>query len=439
MARARVIGARQPDAARRRLGARCARRRSRRRARRPRALAGLDACDGPVPVAAALRAAGRWDLDAARDFDADDWWYRCRFRGASGPAEPSSAPLRRPRDGRRRLAERTQHILHSDSMFVAHTVDVGALLRRRQRRCSSACRALAPLLGAARRPRPRWRTRLVAHQAAALVRGRSLLGRMPRLVPAGRAGRTVAARCCSSTVADRRSSAPRCDAGSMARRRGPDAAARCGRRRTGRGPAPTAVRGTARAAASARASGPAALRGRERRADLASRASAAVERWWPHTHGAPALHAGVSVELGGVEETRRSRPRRLPHHRGRSRPDGHGFGLRRQRHARVLPRGVAGRRSTSSRLSAEPRRLPSGARAAARRRHEHAPRWRHDRPTRPTRSTTSATSSASWSGRTSCSPTWTIPADDAAFARDASRSRRAQVARDGCRHVRRSR
>jgi beta-mannosidase len=34
-------------------------------------------------VASALRAAGEWDVSSRRDFDAEDWWYRCRF---SGPA-----------------------------------------------------------------------------------------------------------------------------------------------------------------------------------------------------------------------------------------------------------------------------------------------------------------------------------------------------------------
>ena len=37
--------------------------------------------DSPMPVAAALATAGLWSLDGPpRDFDAECWWYRCRWR-----------------------------------------------------------------------------------------------------------------------------------------------------------------------------------------------------------------------------------------------------------------------------------------------------------------------------------------------------------------------
>src|SRR5262245_17983432 len=53
------------------------------RAQSPAELAAFDAtwtpCGKPMPAAAALRGAARWNPDQSRDFDADDWWYRCRF------------------------------------------------------------------------------------------------------------------------------------------------------------------------------------------------------------------------------------------------------------------------------------------------------------------------------------------------------------------------
>ena len=65
-------------------------------------------CDGPMPAAAALRAAGRWDLDHPRDFDADDWWYRCRF-AAPDAGDTSSTSLRGPGHRGGRLAQRDAH------------------------------------------------------------------------------------------------------------------------------------------------------------------------------------------------------------------------------------------------------------------------------------------------------------------------------------------
>ena len=66
--------------------------------------------------------------------------------------------------------------------------------------------------------------------------------------------------------------------------------------------------------------------------------------------------------------------------------------------------------------AAAPRPTRRDADRRARRRHEHAARRRHHglRDRRLLRHR--ATSSASWSGRTSCSPTWTIPIDDPEFA-----------------------
>lgn len=129
----------------------------------------------PGTAASALRSAGRWSLDDRRDFDADDWWYRWRF----GPRPDSVLRL----DGLATIADvwlNGQHLLHSDNMFHAHRIPVGALPGDANE-LLIRFHALAPLL-AQRRPRPRWRTRLVAAQQLRWMRT-SLLGRMPGWTP----------------------------------------------------------------------------------------------------------------------------------------------------------------------------------------------------------------------------------------------------------------
>ena len=117
------------------------------------------ACDGPMPVAAALVAAGELHADQPKDLDADDWWYRCQF------ASDSASPVRMTFRGLATVADvwlNGQLVLQSESMFIAHTIDVSATIRARNE-LVMRFRALAPLL-AAKRPRPRWRTRLVSQQ-----------------------------------------------------------------------------------------------------------------------------------------------------------------------------------------------------------------------------------------------------------------------------------
>ena len=85
---------------------------------------------------------------------------------------------------------------------------------------------------------------------------------------------------------------------------------------------------------------------------------------------------------------------------------------RRRRSSRAAP---SGRRRTPSGL-AERETLRVGARAAARRRHEHGAAARAPAPTRAPPSTTCATSSGCSSGRTSCSPTSTTRSPTTASA-----------------------
>lgn len=128
----------------------------------------------PGTVADALNASGDWDWSSAQQLDDQDWWYHCRFR-----CEDVSAGASLDFAGLATLADvwlNGTHILSSDNMFVAHCVDTGAALAHDNDlvvRFASLTTALA-----VRRPRPRWRTRLVSHQNLRWIRT-TLLGRMP--------------------------------------------------------------------------------------------------------------------------------------------------------------------------------------------------------------------------------------------------------------------
>ncbi|MFL5579965.1 MAG: glycoside hydrolase family 2 protein [Gemmatimonadaceae bacterium] len=133
--------------------------------------------DAEVPgtVAGALQ----HDLDQPGDYDADDWWYQTSF---GRPADGSRHHLRF--EGLATIAQAWLNgtpILESRNMFVAHRVDVSALLRD-QNELVIAFRSLRQEL-ARRHPRPRWKTRLVRDQALRFVRT-TLLGRIPAWTPA---------------------------------------------------------------------------------------------------------------------------------------------------------------------------------------------------------------------------------------------------------------
>jgi beta-mannosidase len=135
---------------------------------------------GAGTVAAALRGRGEWSLDgAAAELDAHDWWYE-----ATLDAPPDGCSVL-GFDGLATLADtwlNGKPLLSSNSMFLAHACDAGALLRHDvPNRLLIRCAALAPAL-AQRRPRPRWRTPMVAHQQLRWLRT-SLLGRTPGWSP----------------------------------------------------------------------------------------------------------------------------------------------------------------------------------------------------------------------------------------------------------------
>ena len=147
-------------------------------------LEGLDAqllpFRAPGTAASALHASGRLTTGIARDLDAEDWWFRCRFT-TEPDAEDEETSLRL--EGLATIADvwlNGELVLSSDSMHTAHEIPVGQLLRNENELVIGA-KALAPLL-AAKRPRPRWRTRLVPNQGLRWFRT-SLFGRIPAFAP----------------------------------------------------------------------------------------------------------------------------------------------------------------------------------------------------------------------------------------------------------------
>jgi beta-mannosidase len=112
----------------------------------------------------------------ADDIDGQDWWYRIAF--ALDPIADGER-LTLCLDGLATLTDvwlNGIHVLESRSMFRAHRVNIRELARTENElvlRFSSLHALLAQ-----RRPRPRWRTRLVENQRLRFVRT-SLLGRMP--------------------------------------------------------------------------------------------------------------------------------------------------------------------------------------------------------------------------------------------------------------------
>ena len=120
-------------------------------------------------------------LDGAPDLDGVDWWYRCTF--AAEPRAPGEE-VRLRFEGLATLAEvwlNGARLAESRGMFTPLACDVSGLLRERNELLIHF-RALGPELSA-RRPRPRWKTALVAQQNLRWIRT-TLLGRIPGWSPA---------------------------------------------------------------------------------------------------------------------------------------------------------------------------------------------------------------------------------------------------------------
>lgn len=135
----------------------------------------------PGTAAGALLAAGAWEHFERRDFDAEDWWFRTVFEAA--PAAPGERIVLRF-DGIATVAEvflNGELVGTVDSMFEPLALDIGAQLRSEGNELAICCRALAPRLRQRRKPRARWRTRLV--DGGLRFFRTMLLGRAPGFAP----------------------------------------------------------------------------------------------------------------------------------------------------------------------------------------------------------------------------------------------------------------
>ena len=134
-------------------------------------------------VAGALRAAGKWSLDAAaRRFDADDWWFCARFDAPARTAEQVLRDLEfSGLAGECELWLNGEPLLASDNMHLAHVCAGPALIATGENELLMRFASLDARL-AQRRPRPRWRAPMIEHQQLRWTRV-SLLGRTPGWSP----------------------------------------------------------------------------------------------------------------------------------------------------------------------------------------------------------------------------------------------------------------
>jgi beta-mannosidase len=120
--------------------------------------------------------------------DGRDWWYRCAFADdsrqlavGSRQEQVTSASRTLCFEGLATLAQvwlNGELILESDNMFRQYRVEVSL---RAENELVLCFRSLDAAL-AQRRPRPRWKTRLVKHQQLRWFRT-TLLGRIPGWTP----------------------------------------------------------------------------------------------------------------------------------------------------------------------------------------------------------------------------------------------------------------
>ncbi|HTJ46323.1 MAG TPA: hypothetical protein VL463_29665, partial [Kofleriaceae bacterium] len=262
------------------------------------------ATTAPNTVAGALRAAGQWSLDgAARAFDKEDWYWRAKVPLApAAPGEEIVLCL----DGLATIADVSWNgaqIISSNDMFVAHELAVVPSASG-ENELVIHCRALDGAL-AQKRPRPRWRVPMIEQQQLRWIRT-TLLGRTPGWSPPAAAvgpWREVRIERRRGVVIEgvRLRAAldgPNGDDGVLG--------VICKARGASGGPAPVSIVLT--------------RNGREHRIALTANVGAGeyagrlvvpmADRWWPHTHGEPALYRAhlevassegtAQVELGSI-------------------------------------------------------------------------------------------------------------------------------------------
>lgn len=142
----------------------------------------LEWIPAPVPgtAAQALEAAGRFSREHPTPLHGFDVWYRAKFEAtAAQPGEARALVF----DGLATFSEAWldgEKLLEGANMFVAHAVDVSLHLQA-SNVLHLVFRALAPKL-AAKRPRPRWKPRMLSNQNLRFVRT-TLLGHAPGWCP----------------------------------------------------------------------------------------------------------------------------------------------------------------------------------------------------------------------------------------------------------------
>jgi beta-mannosidase len=139
-----------------------------------------------TPTAAAVltgEGAVPWEIPSEQ-LDGQDWWFRTSFETPEGGGEGASETVL-ALEGVATVAEVYLNgtLIHErSSMFERSCVDVGGALASSANELAICCRALTPLLEIPRKPRARWRTRVVADGALRFFRT-MLLGRAPGFAP----------------------------------------------------------------------------------------------------------------------------------------------------------------------------------------------------------------------------------------------------------------
>ena len=144
---------------------------------------GYIATRAPCTVASTLRQHKQWHLGSGARFDTSDYWFRCRF--TTQPAAPQEQVLIRFQ-GIATVSEvwlNGQAILKSGSMFASQEVDVTGIVQAANE-LVIVCRSLTSAMKEKRRhaPAARWRTRVVAEQQLRWFRT-TMLGRAPGFAP----------------------------------------------------------------------------------------------------------------------------------------------------------------------------------------------------------------------------------------------------------------
>jgi beta-mannosidase len=260
----------------------------------PRELDELDWRPARVPGTAAMAMPG----EPRESYDGRDWWFRTSFEAA--PPEPGEE-LALVFAGIATVSEvyvNGARVLTSESMFASHTVALGDELRTRNE-LAICCRALTPLLAVPRRPRARWRTRIVSEGNLRFLRT-MLLGRTPGLPtgpPVVGPWRPVRLERRRGVVVEELELRPRIEGG-----RGV-LAARVKLRAPAGARAPTVVTLALSAGTGAAARASLSVEGATWRGELVVDD---VARWWPHTHGEPNRYRvtmtadGFELDLGHV-------------------------------------------------------------------------------------------------------------------------------------------